>query len=248
MRAHYPVPVAFISNFSILHSHMTRLSRLTNILLQLQAKRVVTAQDLAEKFGITQRTVYRDIKALEEAGVPIIGEAGRGYTLRQDYRVPPVMFTEHEVNALLTALKYLQKNPDTSVQENLNSIVTKIKSIIRYSAKEKAESLEDRMRVYSADNSFRTNLLSGIQAAITNCSVVHMSYNGLHSRTVSQRKVEPLAVYLTKENWIMIAHCRLRNDLREFRLDRILDLHASSETFPSRNFSFEEYIASFCKN
>ena len=97
---------------------MTRLTRLTNILLHLQSRRVVTAQELADKFGIAQRTVYRDIRALEEAGVPVIGEVGRGYSLADGYRIPPVMFTQQEVNALLTAQQYFQKNRQIFIQRS----------------------------------------------------------------------------------------------------------------------------------
>jgi predicted DNA-binding transcriptional regulator YafY len=80
---------------------------------------VITAQELADRFGITQRTVYRNIRALEEAGVPVSGEAGKGYSLVDGYRVPPVMFTEQEINALLTAQQYFQKNADKSAYNDL---------------------------------------------------------------------------------------------------------------------------------
>jgi len=116
---------------------MTRLTRLTNILLHLQSKRVVKSQELADKFSISQRTVYRDIKALEEAGVPIIGEVGAGYSLMDDYRIPPVMFTEQELNALLTAQQLIKNQSDKSLQENFDDLTFKIKALLKYSAKEK---------------------------------------------------------------------------------------------------------------
>lgn len=223
---------------------MVRLTRLTNILLHLQSRRVVTAQELAEKFGITQRTVYRDIRALEEAGVPVIGEAGKGYSLAESYRVPPLMFTEQEINALITAQQYFGKNADKSVYNDLVNVVTKIKAIIRYSEKEKAEKLEERIYIFPNDPSKETNLLSIIQVAITNCSVLKIKYRTSGSDSHTDRLVEPLAVYMTKGNWIMIAYCRLRNDLREFRIDRMLDLAATSNTFTERQFSFEDYMSS----
>jgi predicted DNA-binding transcriptional regulator YafY len=226
---------------------MTRLSRLTNILLHLQSTRAVTAQELAKKFDITQRTVYRDIRTLEEAGVPIIGEAGKGYSLAQGYRVPPVMFTEQEINALLTAQQYLNKGADKSVYNDLTNIATKIKAIIRYSEKEKAEKLQERIRVFPTHEAKETHLLSAIQLAITNCSLLKMKYHTIHSGNITERLVEPVAVYLTKENWIMIAFCRSRNDLREFRIDRILNLTTTSESFSDRYFSFENYISSLCQ-
>ncbi len=85
------------------HKDTKRLSRLTAILIQLQAKRMVTANDLARKFGVSARTIYRDIKALEQAGVPIVTEEGKGFSLLEGYRLPPIMFTESEANALITA-------------------------------------------------------------------------------------------------------------------------------------------------
>lgn len=226
---------------------MTRLTRLTNILLHLQSRRVVTAQELANKFEITQRTVYRDIRALEEAGVPIIGEVGKGYSLTDGYRIPPVMFTQQEINALLTAQQYFQKNADKSAYNDLTSVVTKIKAIIRYSEKEKAEKLEERLHIFSNKQTNETNWLSTIQLAITNCLVLKIKYHTFYSDTVSNRFVEPLGVYLTKGNWIMVAFCRLRNELREFRMDRILNLATTTDTFPDRLFSLEDYFSSHCE-
>jgi predicted DNA-binding transcriptional regulator YafY len=224
---------------------MTRLTRLTNILIHLQSRRVLTAQELADKFDITQRTVYRDIRALEEAGVPIFGEAGKGYSLADCYRIPPIMFTPQEINALLTAQQLLQKNADKSLYNDLTNIVTKIKAIIRYSEKEKAEKLEERLHIFSNNQTNETNLLATIQLAITNCMLLKIKYYTLHADTVSDRFVEPLAIYLTKGNWIMIAFCRLRNDLRAFRIDRVLHHITTSEIFPDRQFSFADYLNTF---
>ena len=226
---------------------MKRLTRLTTILLHLQSKRVVTAQELADRFGITQRTVYRDIRALEEAGVPVIGEAGKGYSLVEGYRVPPVMFTEQEINALLTAQQYFQKNADKSAYNDFVNVVTKIKAIMRYSEKEKAEKLENRLYIFSNDQTNETNLLPTIQLSITNCRALKIKYHAGYTDTVTDRIIEPLGVYLYKGNWIVVAHCRLRNDFREFRIDRILNLIVTTDTFPDRIFSLEEYFKSLCE-
>ena len=223
---------------------MTRLSRLTTILLHLQSKRVVTAQELADRFDITQRTIYRDIRALEEAGVPIIGEAGKGYSLVEGYRVPPVMFTEQEINALLTAQQYFQKNADKSAYNDFVNVVTKIKAMMRYSEKEKAEKLEDWLYIYSNDQTNETNLLSTIQLSITNCRVLKIKYQTNNTDTITDRIIEPFGVYLYKENWIVVAFCRLRKEFREFRFDRILNLTVTTETFPDRNITLEEYYKS----
>lgn len=179
---------------------MTRLSRLTNILLHLQSKRFVTAQELAVKFDISQRTVYRDIRALEEAGIPVIGEAGTGYSLAEGFRIPPVMFSQQEINALLTAQNYFQNVADKSSYNDLTSVVTKIKAIIRYSEKEKTEKLEERLRIFLNDSPYETSFLSSIQLAIANCWILKIKYHAIYSETVSDRYVEPLAVYFIKGN------------------------------------------------
>ena len=80
-----------------------RISRLIAILTQLQSRRLVKATKIAEKFGVSVRTIYRDIRTLEDAGVPIFTEEGKGYSLMEGYRIPPVMFTEDEANAIITA-------------------------------------------------------------------------------------------------------------------------------------------------
>jgi predicted DNA-binding transcriptional regulator YafY len=226
---------------------MTRLIRLTNILLHLQSTRVITAQELADKFSITRRTVYRDIRVLEEAGVPITGEAGKGYSLVDGYRIPPVMFTQQEINALLTAQQYFQKNADKSAYNDLTGAITKIKAIIRYAEKVKAEKLEKRLYIFPGEQTNETNFLSTIQLAITDCRVLKIKYHTFYSDTVADRSVEPLGAYLYRGNWIMIAFCRLRNAMREFRIDRILNLVTTTDLFPDRLFSLEEYYNSHCK-
>ena len=108
-----------------------RLSRLISILTQFQTKRLLTSTTLAEKFGVSVRTIYRDIKALEQAGVPILTEEGKGYYLMEGYRIPPVMFTESEANALITAEQLILKNKDASFVKEYKEAVNKIKSVLK---------------------------------------------------------------------------------------------------------------------
>jgi predicted DNA-binding transcriptional regulator YafY len=206
---------------------------------------VVTAQELADKFGITQRTIYRDVRVLEDAGVPIIGAAGKGYALASGYRMPPVMFTQQEINALLTAQQYLQNQADKSTYNELTNAITKIKAMIRFSEKEKAEKLESRIYVHSNDEPSETNLLSTIQLAIVDCRVLTIKYYAHYSDSVADRSIEPLGIYSTSGNWIVIAFCRLRNELRSFRIDRMLNLVVTTETFPEHDFTLEGYFNSF---
>ena len=103
-----------------------RLSRLTAILIQLQSRRLITATILADKFNVSVRTIYRDIRALEQSGVPILTDDGKGYTLMEGYRIPPVTFTESEANALITAEQFVLKNKDTSFIKDYTEAISKI--------------------------------------------------------------------------------------------------------------------------
>jgi predicted DNA-binding transcriptional regulator YafY len=220
---------------------MKRLTRLTSILLQLQSNRSITSKDLAEKFNVSQRTIYRDVKDLQEAEVPIIGEAGSGYSLMEHYRLPPMMFTDREINSLLTAKKLLETNSDKSVARDLDNLVNKIKAVLRHTLRQKSETVEQRIIIFKNENT-QTDLLSKIESAIADSIVLRIKYNSHHSDSIAERNVEPLAVYYTKQKWVMIAHCLLRNDVREFRLDRILYLAETSTRFRAPGFSFDEYM------
>lgn len=220
-----------------------RLSRLTAILTQLQTKRLLTANELAEKFSISKRTIYRDIKALEQSGVPILTEEGKGYSLMEGYRIPPVMFSENEANALITAEQLVLKNRDESFVRYYSSAINKIKSVLRNNTKDKANLLSER--ILSAQNweSNRTsNNLSVLQLALTNFNLVKIKYYSPDNEQTTQRTIEPFAIYTTQENWLLIAFCRLRNDYRAFRLDRIQSLMVQYDTFEPHKITFEEYI------
>nr|WP_232826484.1 HTH domain-containing protein [Lewinella sp. IMCC34183] len=119
-------------------SETNRLSRLTAILTQLQTKRIVTASELAAKYSVSVRTIYRDFRSLERAGVPISTQEGKGYRLMEHYRLPPVMFTEAEANALIMAEQLVQKTKDASLLRDYGAAMEKIRASLRYEDKSKA--------------------------------------------------------------------------------------------------------------
>lgn len=223
------------------YSETNRLSRLTAILLQLQGKRIVTAAELAKKFNISKRTIYRDIKALEQAGVPVLNEEGKGYTLMEGYKVPPVMFTEKQANALILAEQLVLKNKDASFVKDYSEAIDKIKSILRYTAKDKVNLLANRTQYNQITHQERnSNNLSDLQNALTNYNVVSVEYITKEGNTTS-RLIEPFA-FLSGENWYLIAYCRLRKAFRFFRLDRIQKMIVLSETFTPHNLTLQEYF------
>ncbi|MGJ1323097.1 helix-turn-helix transcriptional regulator [Sphingobacterium faecium] len=224
-----------------------RLSRLTAILTQLQTKRLTKASELAEKFLVTKRTIYRDIKALEMAGVPILVEEGKGYSLMEGYRVSPIMFTESEAYALITAEQLILKNKDSSFVKEYSEAINKIKSVLRNNTKDKSNLLSDRVLFRINSNNNRTShFLSTIQLAMTNFKLIKIKYQSSENKQSTERSIEPFAMYSTQENWLLIAYCRLRKDFRTFRIDRILDLFTLNEEFEPHDMTMQEYFK-ICK-
>ena len=224
-----------------------RLSRLVAILTQLQTKRLLTASELAKKFAVSSRTIYRDIKALEQAGVPILTEEGKGYTLMDGYKIPPVMFTESEANALITAEQLILKNKDASFVKEYTEAINKIKAVLRNNTKDKANLLADRIVFrHNAGNDRTSNHLSVLQLALTNYNLTTIKYHSTDNNQTTERTIEPFAIYSTQENWLLIAFCRLRKDFRAFRLDRILQLNILTEKFEPHKITLPDYFE-ICK-
>jgi predicted DNA-binding transcriptional regulator YafY len=219
-----------------------RLSRLTAILTQLQTKRILTSTYLSEKYGVSVRTIYRDIRALEKSGVPILTEEGKGYTLMEGYRVPPVMFTENQANALILAEQLVLKNKDTSFIKDYSEAIEKIKAVLGYTVKDKANLLADRTRFnQNINNERNSNNLSELQFALTNYLVTNIDYANEENKT-SSRLIEPFALLSTQENWLLVAWCRLRKDFRYFRLDRIKKMQILTEKFTPHKLTLQEYF------
>lgn len=219
-----------------------RISRLTAILTQLQSRHLLTAKYLADKFNVSVRTIYRDMKSLEQAGVPIITEEGKGYSIMEHFRLPPVMFSESEANALITAEQLVLKNKDASFVKDYEEAVTKIKAVFTQSVKDKANLLAERVQFrQNIDNKRTSNKLSALQFALTNFLLAEIVYtNEAHKTT--QRVVEPFALLSTQENWLLLAWCRLRNGFRFFRLDRMNELEIRTEKFEPHKMTLKEYF------
>ena len=206
-----------------------RLSRLTSILTILQTKRVITSTDLSKKFGVSIRTIYRDIKALESSGIPILTEEGKGYSLMEGYRLPPVSFTETEANALITAEHLVLANADKSLIEHFSNAISKIKSVLRHETKEKVNILSNRIYVWQGSvEEMKSKHLSTLQLATTSYNLVRIEYETTADKVFSERIVEPFGTFrLDTDSWLLVAWCRLRNDFRNFRIDGIMILNCS---------------------
>jgi predicted DNA-binding transcriptional regulator YafY len=218
-----------------------RLSRLSAILIQLQTKRLLTATELAAKFSVSVRTIYRDIRALEQSGVPILTEEGKGYSLMEGYKVPPVMFTENQANALILAEQLVLKNKDASFVRDYSEAIDKIKAVLRHNIKDKANLLADRTRFHQNVNKERTsNNLSVLQYALTNFLLTSIEYSN-EAQEASVRVIEPFAL-LSTDNWLLVAWCRSRKAFRYFRLDRIKKLEVLTEQFKPHKMTLQEFF------
>jgi predicted DNA-binding transcriptional regulator YafY len=229
---------------------MNRIDRLTAILIHLQTKRVVKAEEISDRFEISLRTVYRDVKALMEAGVPIGSEAGKGYFIVDGYHLPPVMFNEEEASALLMAGKLVEKMTDHSVRNAYESALMKIKSVLHESEKDHLENLQSAMEVKYVpgenNQEFPNHFLTAIQKALTQKEVLDMEYISTYEKELTNRSIEPIGMVYYRSGWHLIAWCRLRNGYRDFRADRIKSLVNTGVKFDGRNLmSLQEYFQSF---
>lgn len=221
---------------------MNRLDRLTSILIQLQSKRLTTAREIAQRFEVTNRTIYRDIQTLRLAGVPIGEEEGKGYFLVEGYRLPPVMFTMEEARALVTTHKILNYHAEGSLQQNYESALLKIKAVLSLKDKDKLEFLNSRIG-FQAPWAPTSLYLDQIQHSITESKKLKINYQAREKEQITERIIQPYAVYFSGAVWTTIAFCELRQEIREFRMDRIKELNIQATPFsPDKTFSIEHYL------
>ncbi|QHT71814.1 YafY family transcriptional regulator [Rhodocytophaga rosea] len=219
-----------------------RLSRLTAILTQLQTKRLITASTLADKFNVSVRTIYRDIRALEQSGVPIITEEGKGYTLIEGYHIPPVMFSQSQANALILAQQLVLKNKDISFIKDYSEAIDKIKAVLRQSQKDQVNLLADRTQFeQNLSRERNSNTISQFQYALTNFFLTKINYINQQNE-ISCRTIEPFAIISTTENWLLIAWCRTRSEFRFFRLDRITKMEILPDKFEQHKMTLQEHF------
>ncbi|MCI3936866.1 YafY family transcriptional regulator [Chryseobacterium aahli] len=213
--------------------YLKKLDRVTAILTQLQSKPIVRAQDLAEKFEVSVRTIYRDIKTLENAGIPIIGEAGSGYSLMDGYKLPPVMFTKEEVLSFITAEKLMQKFSHESLGNHYKTAMEKLRSVLRNSDKNLIQNIENQIDIFDyspkSDDSIK-NVIPIILESIADKKQLSIEYQSFGAK-VSNRTIEAVGIFYEFTYWYIMAFCTLRKDFRQFRVDRILKISKTETSF-----------------
>ena len=204
---------------------MNRIDRLTAILILLQSKRVIKAHEVAERFAISLRTVYRDIRALEDAGIPVGAQAGTGYFLTEGYHLPPVMFTRREAGALLLGAKLIEKFSDMMVNRHFAGALDKIKAVMGQADQDNLNRLDNLITVLNTpapiQDGVSGNWLIDIQAVLSQSRVIRIDYHSGYKDELTTRSVEPLGLCFYADRWHLLAYCQLRRDYRDFRVDRI---------------------------
>jgi len=219
---------------------MRRADRLFDIIQILRRKKLVRAQDLAEKLEVSERTIYRDISDLMASGVPIEGEAGVGYILR-GYDLPPIMFNEQEIEALVLGVRIVESWADPKLADAAGGVIAKIEAVV-----------PDRLRRHMAETALLApadHLAEPIdpgelRVAVRGRQKVRIDYRDANDQR-SQRVVWPLAVAFFGPVWILASWCELRQDFRSFRLDRMADLLVLDEGFePEPDRTMDDFLSS----
>lgn len=220
---------------------MSRLERLLSIALLLSARRRMRAEALAAEFAVSLRTVYRDLRALQEAGFPVVGTAGDGYRLPPASQLRPLALDPAEAEALAVGARLLASLLDASLKDRLQSAMAKLEAVLSPEAIQRVVEMKERIAIVPSAG--RTGPLALLLGAVNDRRVVLISYDGIARGEKTKREIEPLGLVRFSRGWMVPAYCRLRSDLRVFRVDRIIEARLTGEIFdPRSGLTFQDYI------
>lgn len=217
-----------------------------SILWTLQHKKFVSAEKLAEKYELSLRTVYRDLKALNEIGIPVYFEPNKGYGIMQGYFLPPLLFTIEEANALLLLQSLANKFADKSITKNVDTALEKIKSVLKCNDFEKLERVSSKIEIYNPESSQNeSHYLSQIQYGIMEKNILDIKYTD-NNKNETQRKIESIGIIFYNNQWHLIAWCWLREEYRDFKVNKIS--HLVNTQFPFKkehSYTIQDYMKIF---
>ncbi len=219
---------------------MKRLERLTALLTFLQSKRFTGIKEIKEKFGISERTIYRDIKSLDEAGVPVSFEKDKGYFILDRHYLPPMAFTLEEAKSLIFVEQLARKYIDEEIFRDFSSALEKIRNKLKNYQLEGLETIEPNVKAY-IDPRYTPKYLKLIEQACSAGKVLTIKYKDIRGNQ-TKRTIEPIGITFYSQVWHIIAFCRLRNDYRDFSLSRIIEAEITSEYIQKKRLNLSEYI------
>ena len=211
-----------------------RFDRIVSILIQLQSKKIVRAQDLADRFEVSLRTIYRDIRTLESSGVPIVSEAGVGYSIMEGYRLPPVMFTKEEAGSFVAAEKLMEQFTDDTLGAYFKSAMYKIKSVLRGKERDWIDAIESKVSINEPQGLFNKDIPDALEIifeSIGEKKQLVLKYLALQADEPTTRLIEPVGLFHENNYWYLMAYCHLRKDYRQFRTDRMLQVKRSQTPY-----------------
>ena len=224
-----------------------RLDRIVEILIQLQSRRLIRAQDLADHFQVSLRTIYRDIKSLEQAGVPLIGEAGLGYSLADGYRLPPITFSREEALSFASTEKIIHQYLDEKTKRLYQSAIAKIRAVLNSGEIDMIDTVDRQIIVSDRGPALFPDqvphVLSSTIEAIASRKQLRLGYQGIRDSRPQTRLIEPIGILHEIGFWYIVAYCLERKDLRQFRSDRVHDIELLSSRFVSHHGTMADFIA-----
>ena len=213
---------------------MRRADRLFQIVQYLRGGRLTTAARLAETLEVSERTIYRDIADLQASGVPIDGEAGVGYVMRNGYDLPPLMFTRDEIVALVAGARLIRAWGGAAMARAAEEALVKIESVLPDAERARANQVEIHAIAQEMTPQVRLRI-DEIEHAVEERRRLALAYIDAEDRT-TERTVRPLGLWFWGKVWTLVAWCELRNDFRMFRLDRITRMDNDGEVFRPEPF------------
>jgi predicted DNA-binding transcriptional regulator YafY len=214
---------------------MRRADRLFQVIQLLRRRRgAVTAAHLAERLEVSERTVYRDIADLTASGTPIEGEAGVGYRLHPGYDLPPLMFDRDEIQALVLGARVVHRFGDAALASAGARVLAKVAAVLP----KDLEAVLSRTTLFAPRGGASSavaseaafDVLALAREALVGRRKLRLAYRDKEGRE-SERVVRPLGAFLWREGWSLAAYCELRQDFRNFRLDRVISCLALDDTF-----------------
>lgn len=219
---------------------MRRADRLFQIVQHLRGGRLVTAKKLADKLEVSERTIYRDIADLQSTGVPIDGEAGVGYIMREGFDLPPLMFSRDEIVALVAGARLVKAWGGATLARAAEEALIKIEAVLPDAERARLHSTEIHAPTFLLPDSVRANL-DVVERAAESKNVIRFAYVDAEDRTTS-RSIRPLGLWFWGGRWLFVGWCLLREDFRMFRVDRVRDVETLPETFrPERGKTLRDF-------
>lgn len=228
---------------------LNRTERLFATILLLQNRPSMTSKDLAEHFGVSRRTIFRDLRALSESGVPLTYADGGGYEILEGYQLPPLMLTAREAATLLIGTRFMKLQPDASLRSDADQVGLKILSVLPREVRDYIDNLQERTVL---DPYWLNAVQAGeeeeghwyeLSEAVARTRSVLMEYYVQSRDEMTRRTVDPLGLVYYTDHWNLIGYDHLRKDIRNFRLDHIKSLRVLNERFvPPPDFDLSEHL------